>query len=621
MTEEKKEKKLFNEFPPVTTQEWEDTITRDLKGADYNKKLVWNTKEGFTVNPYYRDEDLKSLSYLEMSPGEFPYIRGNSAKDNDWLIRQDILVTNAKSANVKALDILNKGVNSLNFILDESVDLNKEFMAMLLQNIDTNAIELNFTGGMSSPLIPKILLELDYSGSGSLDIDPLDKLNRFGRFCVSYEKAFDVVKDLIVETESMEEFKIIAIHGDTIHNAGSGIVQELAYSLSMGAEYLTKLTNRGLKADLIARKIKFHFATGSNYFMEIAKIRAARFLWSKILISYGIEDKNNAKMYIHSTSSNWNKTIYDPQVNILRTTTEAMSAIIGGTDSLTVEPYNKAYEKTNDFSERIARNQHHLLKEESYLDKTIDPSAGSYYIENLTNSIIENSWDLFLKVDEKGGYLDSLIAGIIQKDIEKTAINRDQMIAERKKILLGTNQYPNFGETISSELAELEDQEITVSDEPLMVTPLNIYRGARAFEDMRYKTDMYALKNNRPIVFMLTIGNLAMRRARSQFASNFFGCAGFEIIDNNGFKNIEEGVAAAESSSADIVVICSSDDYYAEIAPKANTLLLNDKRILVVAGAPSCMPELIENGISNFINIKTNILDELKRYQQELNIG
>ena len=608
---------LFNEFPPVSTEDWEEAIQKDLKGADYNKRLLWETGEGFKVKPYYRAEDLANINFLECVPGEFPFVRGNNEKNNYWLIRQDVVVTDPQKANKQVLSNIKNGINSINFVLGEDTAPDKNFISQLLKDIDTKALEINFTAGKFASLIPGLLQEINFSGSGSVDIDPLDKLNRFGKFCVTVDKAFDTVKDIMVKTESLAGFRVLVIHGDTFRNAGSGIVQELAYSLSMGAEYLTRLTNRGLKAEMIAPKMVFQFAIGSNYFMEIAKIRAARYLWAKILESYGVLDLENTKMCIHSKSAEWNKTIYDPYVNMLRSTTEAMSAIIGGTDSLTIDPFNKIYETPDDFSERTARNLQHLLKEESYLDKVIDPSAGSYYIETLTNSLIENAWDLFLKIDDLGGYLDALFVGVIQKDINETAIKRNKMIAERKEIILGTNQYPNTGEILKPGLNILTSFE--EPDEEIITEPLRLYRGANAFEELRYKTDLYSAENKRPKVFMLTIGNLAMSRARSQFSGNFFGCAGFEIIDNNGFKTPAEGAKAALNSKAEIIVVCSSDEEYTEVVPEIHKLIKNNA-ILVVAGAPVCMSDLKAAGITNFINVKSNVLEELKRYQAEINI-
>ena len=418
----------------------------------------------------------------------------------------------------------------------------------------------------------------------------------------------------------MPNFDALTVHADRIKNAGSTIIQELGYGLAMGAEYLTRLTEMGMSVDEVAPKIRFNFATGPIYFMEIAKVRAARLLWANIVNAYGPKDADITKMTIHSSNASWNKTIYDPYVNMLRTTTETMSSTLGGVNSFTVLPFNAVYEERTEFSERIARNQQLLLKEESYLDKVADPAAGSYYIENLTDSIAEHAWDIFLQVMDQGGFVEAFHNGFVQKNIKETAQKRDMNIATRKETLLGTNQYPNFSEQkekeLDPELFEVEDETLDDAE----VETLKAYRGAQEFELLRYHTDQYAKNNKRPKVFMLTYGNLSMRRARSQFASNFFACAGYEVVDNNGFDSVEKGVNAAIQADSDIVVLCSSDDEYAEIAPKAHDLLKN-KAIMVVAGYPKDSIEMLQKeGIHNFIHLKSNVLETLKGYQRELGI-
>ena len=324
-------------------------------------------------------------------------------------------------------------------------------------------------------------------------------------------------------------------------------------------------------------------------------------------------------MFIHGETSDWNKTVYDPYVNMLRTQTEAMSSVLGGLDSYTVKPFNSVYEDTTEFSERIARNQQLLLKEESHFGKIADPAAGSYYIESLTESISEEAWKLFLDVQEKGGYLAAFKAGFVQETIKATAQKRDMAVATRKENFLGTNQFPNFGEVAEKEMdAALFVAEDKTAEDAICET-LKPYRGAQAFEAMRYKTDVYAKENGRPKVMMFPMGNLNMRKARAQFACNFFACAGFDVEDHNGFETVEEGVNFVTEKNAKIVVVCSSDDEYATIVPEVFEAL-KGKATVVVAGAPACAEELKAKGIENFINVKSNVLETLKAYQAKLGI-
>ncbi len=618
MTDINKHSKLFSEFPTTSTQEWEENIFTDLKGADYDKKLIWRSLEGISIRPYYRSEDIKDLGFLNSNPGEIPYVRGNNSSNNNWFIRQDIDVINFENANKKALEIISKGVTSIGFIIDKSLEITKKEIIVLLAGIDMQKLEINFSSAKNDVLF-KILSETYPKANFSIDIAPLRNLNINGTFCVSPEKVFDVVHGIILKKNDLPNYKLISVRADTIHNAGSTIVQELAFGLSMGAEFLVQLTNRGLAIDDIAPTMKFCFATGSNYFMEIAKLRAARLLWSKIVESFGLKNTENAKMHIHSTTSNWNKTIYDPAVNMLRTTTEAMSAILGGTNSLTVEAFNKSFEEPTAFSERIARNQQLLLKEESYLDKVIDPAAGSYYIENLTSKIANEAWKLFLEVDEKGGYIQAFANEFIQDEISKVAEERDRRIATRRDIILGTNQYPNFNESIDSMAISNHADANKETDENLIAKPIVPYRGAQAFEQLRFATDKYSKTNKRPKAFMFNIGDFAIRKARAQFACNFFACAGFEVEDNNGFNSINEGIQAATIAKADLIVVCSSDNEYIDFVPEIYKQVKN-KSILVVAGAPTCMEELKSKGINNFIHVKSNVLKSLQYYQKELGI-
>ncbi|MFO7613059.1 MAG: methylmalonyl-CoA mutase family protein [Bacteroidales bacterium] len=619
-------KNLFQEFPPVQPEQWEKKITEDLKGADYEKKLVWKPNEGFKVKPYYVANDLKKLEYLAILPDTFPFVRSSKKTDNTWFIRQDILVSDLKRTNEKALDILMKGIDSLGFILEEDEEYSKEDLDLLLKNIFAEMVEINFHCGRNATQLMKNHYEMlvrynrDFQKiHGSLDFDPFGRLITKGNFYFSKEEDLQVCHDLIKTAEYLPHFTVINVSGDHFHHAGATIVEELAFSLASGAEYLTQLTETGLSVSQVAPKIRFRFATGSNYFMEIAKYRAARLLWAHIVKAYGPSSDEAAKMTIHAVTSCWNKAMYDPYVNMLRTTTEAMSAIISGIDSLTVGPFNEVFEKPNDFSERIARNQQLLLREESYLDKVIDPAAGSYYIENLTDSIAAEAWKLFLETDAMGGYLEAVRLGEIQKRISETAQKRDMDLAGRKDIILGVNQYPNFAEKREEDLPAV----IKAANQPepgAGTETLKIYRGAMAFEELRLKTDLFAKAHKRPAAFMFTYGNLAMRVARSQFGRNFFACAGFETIDNLGFKTAEEGVEAFLASKAEILVICSADEEYPVIAPVVKEMV-KDQGVVVIAGYPKdTLEELRAKGIAHFIHIRSNVLEELKKFQGLLGI-
>nr|WP_321358697.1 methylmalonyl-CoA mutase family protein [uncultured Draconibacterium sp.] len=617
-----KEQKLFTDFAPITTEEWEAKINADLKGKDYERSLVWKTYEGFKVRPYYRQENLAGKDYLESLPGEFPYVRGNNKTNNDWFIRQNIFVTDFEEANKKALEVLGKGITSLGFLFSECGSVTKESLGVLLKDICLEAAEVNLVCPCDNNNYAEAFAA--YVAEGKWDNDKViasASLDPIGTFVLKGKLEEDAVANLVPAVEAakaVKNFRVIGVHGKFFANSGSSIAQELAFALAQGAEYLTQLTEAGVSVDDAARAIKFNMGISNNYFMEIAKLRAGRLLWSKIVEAYGPECKCSAKMIVHSETNRFNKTVYDPYVNMLRTQTEAMSATLGGAHSVTVLPFNAIYEETTPFSERIARNQQILLKEESHFDKIADPSAGSYYIETLTEALADQAWELFLAVQEKGGFIAAFKEGFVQAEVKAMAADRDKKIAQRRENLLGTNQFPNFTEEMKADFDGSLFEAIDLTEEGAEVETLKPYRGAQPFETLRYTTDMYARENKRPLAFMLTIGNLTFRKARAQFACNFFAVAGFDVQDNNGFATVEEGVVAAKAAGADIVVVCSSDDEYAEIAPAVAEQL--GEEILVVAGAPACADELKAKGITNFIHVKSNILEELKGYQNKLGI-
>ena len=611
---------LLADFPAITTEEWMAKINADLKGADFEKKLVWKTNEGFNVMPFYRLEDVAELKTTTSAPGEFPYVRGTKT-DNNWYVRQDIDATCAKTANAKALDVLNKGINSLGFILNKQ-ELSAEYIATLLNGICPECVELNFRVCIRCAAQLATILA-DYFKAqgadlakveGSINCDPINRMLLKGKELNQAEVA-EIAVATVKAAAVLPKFRVIGVNSLSLNNAGAYCSQELGYALAWGAEYMTMLTEGGLTADEAGKAIKFNMGVGGNYFMEIAKFRAARMLWAMIVKAYAPACDCAAKMRVHAETSTFNKTIYDAHVNLLRTQTEAMSATIAGVDSLTVNGFDVTYKESDDFSERIARNQQLLLKEESHFDKVTDPSAGSYYIENLTNSIAEQAWKLFLEIQNEGGLFAAVEAGKVQEAMKATSAKRLKDVSARKEVLLGTNQFPNFSEMAAEKITK---EACTCAncgcETPKGLATLPTVRAAQEFEDLRLATERSA---KRPKAFMLTIGNLAMRLARAQFSCNFFACAGYEVIDNLGFETVEAGVEAAQKAGADIIVLCSSDDEYAEYAPAAFKAI-DGKQIFVVAGAPACMEDLKAAGIENFIHVRVNVLDTLKSFNAQL---
>jgi methylmalonyl-CoA mutase len=614
---EKKEK-LFDMFPPVSTEEWKAKITTDLKGADYDRKLVWRTNEGFNVQPFYRREDLKGLPALDTLPGEYPYLRG-TRNDNDWVIRQAVAGDTAAEMNAHALQILNRGVESLGITLGKNVEAAD--LATILKGVDLKKVEVNVDccPRCAVEVAKEIVKLINEAGAaeefrGSIGFDPFRGLLKrgvaFPKDAAAEGKAlYEVVKDV-------KNLRCFAVNTYLLNNAGAYITQELGYALAWGAEWLDMMTEAGLSVEEVACRVKFNMGISSNYFMELAKFRAGRMLWAEIVKAYAPKCDCACKMHVHAVTSEFNQTLFDAYVNLLRSMTETMSAALAGVDSIETLPFDRCYKQPDEFSERIARNQQILLREESHLNKVVDPAGGSYYIETLTASIAKQAWALFQDVEDNGGFAALVAKGDVQGKVNESGVKRHLDVARRKESLLGTNQFPNFNEMAHDKIDDSKKCCCCAADKEAAekVTALNFDRAASQFEAIRLATEAAA---NRPKVFMLTIGNLAMRLARAQFSSNFFGCAGYEIIDNIGFETVKEGVDAAMEKGADVVVLCSSDDEYAQFAPEAYKELAG-RAMFVVAGAPACMDDLKKEGIENFIHVKVNVLDTLADFNAKL---
>ena len=597
--------KLFSEFQAPTKQEWLDKIGVDLKGADFQKRLVWKTPEGFSVQPFYQRDDVEKLSTPYSMPGEFPFVRGNKKNDNTWYIRQEIEAGDAKAANAKALDVLNKGIDSLSFTIPGDC-VSAEFVETLLKDIYCDCVELNFnTCKRHSVELAEILVayfeKKGYDKEkvvGSIDWDPMDKILQGKPVDHIMEVMNTYAVPLVNALKDYPNFRCITVNAVNLSNKGAYCMQELGYALAWGNEYMQQLTDAGVDATLAAKKIKFNMGISENYFMEIAKFRAGRMLWAEIVKQYNPQCDCACQMIVNAITTEYNMTIFDAHVNLLRSQTETMSAALAGVHSIVVTPFDAAYEKPDDFSERIARNQQLLLKEECHFNTVVDPSAGSYYIETLTESLAKEAWKEFLAVEEKGGFLEAIKSGAVQEDIDATNAKRHTLAAQRREFILGTNQFPNFNEKSEGK------------------RPLNNTRLAADFENLRLATEGAA---KQPVAFMLTIGSLVWRQARAQFSCNFLASAGYKVIDNLGFPTVEEGIEAAMKANADIVVLCSSDEEYAEYAIPAFKAL-NNRAMFVVAGAPECMEDLKKEGIENFIHVKVNQLETLKEFNAKLGI-
>ncbi len=611
---------LLSEFTEVSKEKWIEKVNQDLKGADFTKKLVWKLPDGFSVDPFYMQEDMNSLEYLVDFHNLTLNQKDKKAGPRNWIYKEKIIVEDDNSSNREALAALKMGANGIEFKLDKG-DISK--LDSLISNIDPCANPVSFTN-ISNPLefIDHYLDNIYKTGinpidiKGSIDFDPLQALCLTGQLNT---KHVDQLAKTIGLTKSIIGYRILTFNANHFLNSGASASQEIGYLLSVFVEYVELLTSRNIDIKDIVQNMVISVGVGTNFFQEIAKIRAIRVLFYHLLKSYSNQQFSPGNLFIHSDSSLWTKTIYDPYVNMLRNTTEAMAAVLGGCNSLSIAPFDQIYNKTNNFSSRVSRNISNLMKEESYFDKVADPVAGSYYIENLTDKLVESALDVFKEIESKGGFLKSFNAGFIQKSIAETRDKKHELISKRREVFIGTNQYPNIAESVNP--ADLKLTE-TIENKNILKTT----RGAVQFENLRINTDKYVIlhgEENRPKVYLSLIGdNKIMRKARASFSTGFFGCAGFKVIEGKVSESLSQSIDLAAQSNADIIVVCGADDDYLNSGiTYATELKKRSKAILVIAGSPEDKKEELKDaGVIDFINLRTNLIDSLQNFQNLLKI-
>lgn len=608
--------KLFSEFSSLSTEDWEKIIEKDLKGADYERKLIWKSEEELAIKPYYRKEDRSTSVKFGV----------DKKQNNSWLIEIEITDQDVKEANRKALKAIEEGATAICFDVEHL--RNKDDFYYLLEGIDLDKTYLHFDSGKETHNIAEYFLKYAKENNadlnryrGSFNFDPLSCLIKSGHFFQTKATDFLEAAELAdMYAKNMPNCRTLTIGGHLIHGAGGNIVQEVAITLAMANEFLTQITSKGIDADTIASQIEFNFGIGSNYFFEIAKLRAVRSLWKAVINQYDIQKESSEEMVIHSCISSTNKSIYDAEVNILRATTEAMSAIIGGCDALTINPHDCIFKNSDEFSDRVAKNIHLVLKEEAYLDKVIDPSAGSYYIEKLTEEIADAAWSMFQEIEGMGGFIEAMKVNWIQKEIEKTVKKKDLDYATRRKIILGTNQYPKGNEEMLFEvdIDVYTSTPATTKTEQLL--PLRPYRGAKLFESLRLKTEQYkTIAGSAPRVIALGLGQSKMRNARMDFAENFFGVVGYDVVKML-TDNIDETLATLKNQKVDVIVACAADEEYEEFMPKLGLQYGEDGVIVIAGEAKDNADQFKSYGVKYYINRKTNLIDSLNQFHKEVGI-
>ncbi|AZQ61812.1 hypothetical protein EI427_06045 [Flammeovirga pectinis] len=608
--------KLFSDFEPISKETWKEKVITDLKGADFDKKLVWKTENGMAISPYYTSEDrIGKEGFLDQLKDILP---SSESEGLNWDSFQKVVGSSNEEINENALYLLDRGVEGLVFDVDSIKNFDIE---MALKGISIEMVHVCFENVSH----PRTLVR-DYVGYLHIHGVSLDKVRGYVNFdpLANYttagdleDESFQRLSRLISYTTEMPGFKVLSINTDAFVNAGANHVQELAFSLNAVVEYIDQLGRFNIEPEEVLGNLIFQATVGGDYFHEIAKFRAFRLLSIEVAKLYDTSFIPESLLIV-ANSSLWSKSLYDPNVNMLRNTTEAMSAVLGGVNAINIVAHNSSYESPTKQSQRIALNISHIMREEAYLGKVADPSAGSYYIDSLTEQIMDAALMLFQTIESENGFLKCFNNGVIQSLITKTRDHKEKLIAQRRSVYVGTNRYPN-------QLEEINPENITVThDKVSKVELLQPQRATLQFENLRLKTEQYVHDGGaRPKVFNALFGNLAMRKARSTFAMDFFGTAGF-VSSEQFYNSVEEAIEGAITSDADVIVICSSDQEYAEsVEAFAKAFKSSDAKSkkLLLAGYPGDKEQdYLAAGIDGFVHVKTNAIQALKQFQSDLEI-
>ncbi|RME79763.1 MAG: methylmalonyl-CoA mutase, partial [Chloroflexi bacterium] len=707
------EERLFEEFPHPSYEEWRRMVEKQLKGVPFEHRLVTHTYEGIAIQPIYRQEDIADLPHLDSLPGFPPYVRGRNLLGHvrrPWAVAQELPYRTPAEFNRSIRADLERGQTMVNMVFDRATLFGRDpdeadmgdvgrgglsiatvddlARALYKVNLEETPIFLQATSA-ALPITALLMALVRRQGisptrlRGCIGMDSLHTLVSTGSFPRSLQGAYDRMANLIGWVQQYApHMRVVNVHSQAYHDGGANAVQELAFAAATGVEYIRALLQRGLTIDEIATRFCFSFSVGTNIFMEIAKLRAARLLWARIVAAFG-GSESAQRMAVHVRTSSWNKTIYDPYVNMLRTTVEAFAGVAGGADSLHVGPFDEPLGLPDEFSRRIARNTQLILLHESQLNRVIDPAGGSWYVEKLTDELARKAWALFQEVEKRGGMAQALQDGFPQAEVARTADQRLKNIATRKDVFIGTNVYPNLDEkplevmqvdyedlharrsryvaqyrtsmdstrntlvmqklndilnargpeaieaAIEAALAGATLGEIahalrTGDETPITIQPIPAQRGAEMFEALRAASDVHAVRTGaRPRVFLANLGPVAGYKPRADFAADFFQVGGFEVVTNDGFPTVPRAVKAALESEAQVIVVCGPNEVY---PPKVPRLARAIKRkqpnaIVIVAGRPDEHREKYRAaGVDGYIYNGIDVYDTLLNLQRKLGI-
>ena len=705
---------FFDEFGRPDKTRWKEEAIAALKGAPFDKVMYTKTYESLSIEPIYCAEDIANLPHLGSKPGFAPFVRGtrpNGFIGAPWKICQELTLAFPREFNEEARHDLARGQTALNIVLDPPTRAGQDpadapesevgaggvslatlaDVSTLFRDIDLERVAVQcFAGATALPLIAMLAVALQddkrginglYRLEGCIGADPLGALATDGRLGISLKTAHDSLYQTTAwAVKKAPKLQTIFVQGHPYHDAGASSTEEVAFALAAAAEYLRELIARGLTIDEVAPRLRFGFSLGSTFFMEIAKLRAARILWAQIVAAFGgsVEAR---KMTLHGRTSAFNKTVFDPNVNMLRVTSEGFSGAVGGVDSMHVAPFDEPIRTPDRFSRRIARNVQIVLQEEARFVMPIDMGGGSYTIEKMTDEFGRAAWRLFQDIEKNGGMAAALASGVPQARAAETAARRAKAVETRSDVILGTNMYANLAEkkqeapvvnraarkkarvaevagyrhasqrySLGFDLTTIEKGfagnggdavELAIDAVASGATlgqlfevlsgldarrpeaaPLKIARRAEAFERLRREVETkFAEEGRRVRVFLANMGPIPQHKPRADFSRGFFEVAGFEMIGNEGFETTEAAVEAALASGAPVVVICSTDATYPDYVPELTQRIKAARPETTVIVAGKQPPEVTETfdaaGVDDYIHVRANCYQINRRLHEK----
>lgn len=613
---------LKESFPAPSYEEWLQAVNDTLKGADFDKVMKTKTYEGITLQPIYRKEDIAGLSFMDCAPGAAPYLRGNNPQrflDEGWLIAQSYDESDLKKLNAMLLHDLQNGLTAVNLSLKHEdskrgVTIRTiDDMRNALKGVDIKAAPLFMQLDISDSYILELLEQYCKEQNVSLNnleagigFDPTSEFARIGSVYLPLDEFWKLEVNIVKwAVEKAPKVRVLSIDGSVYEASGASSTQELGFVLSTAIGYIQGLQYSGFTIDQLAPLFQVKLSLGSNFFMEIAKIRAFRLMWAEMIKAFG-GNENSQKVWIHGKTASFNKSIYDNYVNVLRTATEGFSGVIGGVDSMELGCFDELVAVPDEFSRRMARNQQVILKEEAHFGKVLDPAGGCYYIESLTAELANKAWETMQELEAAGGMIKCLRAGKIHDMLEAIADARIDAVNKRKNVFVGVNMFANPLEKTSQRETDI------IGDGRAKAVSLD--KGAlprrRAVEKLESLRGQIGKANQKTKVFLLNMGTIDEYKARADFAGGFLQVGGFEVISPSGFASVSEAVKAALNADTAAFCICSTDDNYNSLVPELCTALKG--KTMILAGYPADkVRSYQENGINLFIHLKADVYDTL----------